>query len=224
MELIGTFALCYVGGTAVSAEVPLSQVAIAHGFILCFMIYAGAHISGAHFNPAVTVGLISIKAFEPVIGGIYILFQLLGAIIAGVVVSLLSDSPSDCGCPGGVSSEYTLWQGVVMETLATWFLMFVIMATAVDNRAPNGVFGIAIGGTLTMCICGIGPATGGALNPWRYYGPKLGALAVDGGWSGDNVGLYLSPFLGALIAAQMYQKLFLDEAMLLEKEDCDGNV
>ena len=149
-------------------------------------------------------------------------FQLLGGILAGIFVSLEHGGMKGCGCPNGMAGEpspYSAWQGALMEFFATWFLMFVIMGTAVDPNAPKGIYGAAIGGTLTMCIYGIGPITGGALNPFRAYGPILGALFM-GAFNGHNdlvfasigVWIYLFPFLGALLAAFMYKLIFLPES------------
>lgn len=184
------------------------------------MIYIGAGISGAHYNPAVTVALICIKKCLPVDGILYMAFQLLGGILAGIFVSLEHSGMKGCGCPNGMAAlPYSSWQGALMEFFATWFLMFVIMGTAVDPNAPKGIYGAAIGGTLTMCIYGIGPITGGALNPFRAYGPIIGALFMGMMNSSEvhvlnsiGVWIYFFPFLGALLAAFMYKFLFLEES------------
>lgn len=150
MEFLGTFALCLFGGFAVhgwGGANALSTVALAHGLILGIMIYAGAATSGAHYNPAVTVALLLIKKIAVVEAVMYIVSQFVGGILAGVFVSWFSVAPS-CGCPNGMSNPlYGAVTGFCVEMIATWFLMFVIMGTAVDSRAPSGVYGIAIGGT-----------------------------------------------------------------------------
>lgn len=150
MEFLGTFALCLFGGFAVhgwGGSNALSTVALAHGLILGIMIYAGAATSGAHYNPAVTVALLLIKKIPVVEAVMYIVSQFVGGFVAGLLVSWFAVLPS-CGCPNGVSNP---WYGRAVafgvELVATWFLMFVIMGTAVDSRAPSGVYGIAIGGT-----------------------------------------------------------------------------
>lgn len=217
MELIGTFALCYIGGLSVAfnntkglAGSNLTNIALAHGLVLGIFIYIGARISGAHYNPAVTVALIAIRKCHPVEGVLFICSQFFGSILAGLLIILYSGGTT-CGCPNGVGA-YSGWQGAICEFIATWFLMFVIMGTAVDPNAHKGVYGAAIGGTLTMCIFGIGPVTGAALNPFRAYGPQLAGLITNFGTVSlvsNAVWIYVFPFLGAVTAALMYDVMFL---------------
>ena len=146
-------------------------------------------------------------------------FQLLGGILAGLLLNLVNAGKGGCGCPNGMGSNSVI-TGALMEFFATWFLMFVIVGTAVDPNAPKGIYGAAIGGTLTMCIYGIGPITGGALNPFRAYGPQLGAfiskLMFEGAEdilsaNASSDWIYLMPFLGALVAAFMGKVLLLQD-------------
>jgi glycerol uptake facilitator-like aquaporin len=197
MELVGTFALCFVGGLAVQAraDAAIEAVALAHGFVLAFMIYAGANISGAHYNPAVSLALACVGKCKWLDALCFMGFQLIGAIIAGVLVAVIYDKKtleligwkklSYCGCPHGIGFstnkagesppiQMTL-QGAGIEAMATFFLMLVIMGTAVDHRKAKAVYGIAIGLTLAMCIYANAQATGAALNPWRSFGPIIGA-------------------------------------------------
>lgn len=121
---------------------------------------------------------------------------------------------SFCGCPTGIKFSNTkgtptemLLQGFFIEMIATFFLMLVIMGTAVDHRKPKAVGGIAIGLTLAMCIYANGKATGAALNPFRAWGPLLGAGLV---YSSEfklfgQFWIYTAPFAGAVIAAFLYQ-------------------
>lgn len=230
MELVGTFALCFVGGLVVQSQVDgsIEPIALAHGFVLAFMIYAGANVSGAHYNPAVTVALIVIKKCPVVDGLLFIVFQLVGSILAGFLVAVIVDEKamekigwakisgaeySYCGCPNGISSSEKkgppfrmLMQGAGIELIATFFLMLVIMGTAVDHRRPKAVAGIAIGLTLAMCIIANGKVTGGALNPFRSIGPIIGAglLHPSEFRFFSQVWIYLLPFVGALIAALLY--------------------
>ena len=104
------------------------------------MIYAGAATSGAHYNPAVTVALLLIRKIGPIDAIFYMISQFLGGFTAGIIVAVLNIETT-CGCPNGMSItnnvvEYNVVQGFVMELIGAWFLMFVIMGTAVDDRAP----------------------------------------------------------------------------------------
>lgn len=99
-----------------------------------------------------------------------------------------------------------------MEFLGSFFLLISFIGLAVDQRAPKGMYGMGIGATLTFCILSAYPATGAALNPIRYYGPKLGAAMVTGDWTGTYVWIYMTPFLGAVVGALMYKYLYLDES------------
>merc|ERR1711988_466349 len=206
MEFIGTFALCYVGGMSTGLVV---NVALAHGFALGFLIYAGGHVSGAHYNPAVTIGLCVTGHCNWLAGIFYMLFQYLGGFCAGMMCQWMKGSPS---CPGGVIAEYGAFQGALMEFWATFFLAFTVMGTAVDTRAAHGVYGMCIGGSLTMSVLGIGGITGAALNPTRYFGPALGGLLVGDGWpAGSHAWVYLFPFLGGLVACCLYNWCFLEK-------------
>lgn len=231
MELIGTFALCFVGGMAVMSKPvnadadQVNLIALAHGFVLAFMIYAGANVSGAHYNPAVSVGLLITCKCPMLDALLYIPSQLVGSILAGLLVAVISSDDvlknagwtideklNRCGCPAGPGlANQALYAGLC-ELLATFFLMFVIMGTAVDKRAPKGVYGIAIGLTLSMCIIGLVEMSGGALNPWRSIGPQIGAaiLYPKPGWEtfGKSFWIYLFPFAGAALAAFLYEFLF----------------
>ena len=229
MELVGTFALCFVGGLVVQAKADgsIEAVALAHGFVLAFMIYAGANVSGAHYNPAVSLALACIGKCKWLDALCYMGFQLVGSILAGVLVAVIYDTKkleeighkklSYCGCPHGIGFASTkegesppimmTLQGGGIEAVATFFLMWVIMGTAVDHRKAKAVYGIAIGFTLSMCIYANGVATGGALNPWRSFGPIIGSGLLHSS-EFEFLGrswIYAFPFLGALAAAFLYQ-------------------
>jgi len=200
---------------------------------LAFMIYAGGNVSGAHYNPAVTVGLIITKNCPVVDGLLYIVSQGVGSIIAGMLVYLYVDvsnlaklsgtelekatlNMNFCGCPHGLEfmkdetfaiSQFLRGGGI--EAASTFFLMFAIMGTAVDKRAAKSVYGFAIGATLAACIVSFGFATGGALNPWRHYGPIIGAGIFAPSEFQHMSLIYLFPFLGAIMAALLYGLLFM---------------
>jgi len=210
MEFTGTFALCYIGGLAVNNGGTLANVALAHGFVLGFMIYAGGHVSGANYNPAVTLGLCLTNKLDWINGLFYMLFQYLGSFLAGLLVTWYSPVNSP-GCPGGWDTAVlggSPFQGAIMELIATFFLVFTVMGTAIDTRAAKGVYGLCIGGSLTMSILGIGMKTGGALNPWRFFGPRVAGF-IMGGTFPATWWIYLFPFVGGVGAALMYGCVFL---------------
>lgn len=210
-EFIGTFALVFVGsGVLLLARVtgqPISllEIALAHGLILAVMVTATMRISG-HLNPAVTIGFLATRRIAPLMAGVYIVAQLLGAIIAAYVLkSMYPEGDFMTARAGGtmVAQGIGTGQAYMLEAIATFFLVFVVFGTAVDPRAPK-VGGLAIGFTLAAGILAIGPMTGGSLNPARSFGPAL----ASGYWEGQFI-YWLGPILGGLAAAALYEWLFL---------------
>jgi MIP family channel proteins len=204
-EFVGTFALVFVGGASIAAGGGLVAVALAHGIILAVMVSALMRISG-HFNPAVTVGFLAARRIEPMMAGVYIAAQILGAIAAAYALkSLLPAQLAASTRLGGqsVSLEISAGQAIGLEAIATFFLAFVIFGTAVDPKAPR-VAGIAIGLTIAADILAIGPFTGGSMNPARSFGP-----AVASGIFEAQAVYWIGPLLGAVAAALLYDTLFI---------------
>ncbi len=210
-EFIGTFALVFVGGAALilshtpGSTIGLLDVALAHGLILAIMVTALMRISG-HFNPAVTIGFAVTRRIAPMMAGIYIIAQLLGAMIAAYALKgLFPEALVLAARAGGqsVSSDVSLTQAVVLEAIATFFLVFVIFGTAVDPKAPK-VGGFAIGLAVAADILAIGPLTGASMNPARSFGP-----AVASGVYEAQAVYWIGPIVGAVLAALLYHHLFL---------------
>jgi len=210
-EFVGTFALVFVGsGTIIATQASqmnaaLIAVALAHGLILAVMVSALMRISG-HFNPAVTVGFLAARRIEPLMAGVYIAAQIIGAIVAAYALKgLLPASITEPTRVGGqsIAIEVSAWQAIGLEAIATFFLVFVIFGTAVDPKAPR-IGGLAIGLTLAASIFAIGPFTGGSLNPARSLGPAV----ASGVFEGQAV-YWIGPLIGALIAALLYDTLFI---------------
>ena len=210
-EFIGTFALVFVGsGILLLARVtgqPISllEIAMAHGLIFAVMVTATMRISG-HLNPAVTIGFLATRRIAPLMAGVYIAAQLLGAIVAAYVLKGMYSEIDFLTARGGgtmVVQHISTSQAYILEAIATFFLVFVVFGTAVDPRAPK-VGGLAIGFTLTAAILAIGPLTGGSLNPARSFGPAL----ASGFWEGQFI-YWLGPILGGIAAAALYEWLFL---------------
>jgi aquaporin Z len=212
-EFVGAFALTFVGvGAIVSThgvgDPSLVGIALAHGLVIAVMVSAVGHISGGHFNPAVTLGFLVTKRIEPLLGVVYWIAQFGGAALAALLVKLLlprvDTSAVHLGVPalgGGVNAG----SGMLLEAFLTFFLVFVIFATVVDPRGTfKSVAGLAIGLTITLDILFGGPLTGAAMNPSRAFGPEL----VGGHW-GDAWVWYVGPAIGGVVAAVAYELLYL---------------
>ena len=211
-ELVGTFALVFVGGGAIMMATQgagnLLTVAAAHGLILAVMVTATMRISG-HFNPAVTLGFLATRRIQPTMAGLYVVAQLGGAMLAAYAHKGLFPREVYNAAQGGTQSIALAVSGVQafgLEALATFFLVFAVFGTAVDPQAPK-IGGWAIGLTLTAAILGIGPLTGASLNPARSFGPAVAA----GIWTGQAI-YWVGPIVGGLVAAVLYDQLFLPRA------------
>src|SRR6266581_4527204 len=226
-EFVGTFAFVFVGAGSVltvgkvflpAINGPQAQdiyggltlvgVALAHGLAIAIMVSAFGHISGGHFNPAITLGFLVTRRIEPLLGVVYWAAQFAGAALAALLVKvLLPRAATDAvhlGVPalgGGVSAG----AGFVLEAIFTLFLVLVVFATAVDPRGTfKSIAGLAIGLTITIDILFGGPLTGAAMNPSRAFGPQL----VGGHWA-DGWVWYLGPAVGGVVAAVAYELLYL---------------
>ncbi len=207
-EFIATFALVFIGSGAVHINIfsngalGLTGIALAHGLVLMTMVYATGHISGAHINPAVTFGMFITKNIKGSAAFGYILAQLSGSVVAGVLlVTLLPYTPNgDLGVTK-ISSDISAITGMGIEAVLTFFLVFVIFGTAVDSKAPAGMYGLAIGLVLTFDILVGGTLTGASMNPARTFGPAL----ISGFWEHHWV-YWIGPLLGGSAATIIYKK------------------
>jgi MIP family channel proteins len=204
-EGIGTFFLVFVGAGAIAVDAQTGGaighvgIALAFAFVVLAMIYAIAHVSGAHINPAVTLGFWSVGRF-PGKGVLpYLAAQTGGAGLAALAVL------SIVGPAGGVGATVPAVgarPAVMVELLLSFSLMFVIMAMATDRRAAPGSAGLAIGLTVGFGAIFGGPLTGGSMNPARSLGPAL----AGGGWEAHWI-YWVAPTLGMLLAARAYELL-----------------
>ena len=207
-EFVGAFTLIFVGVGSIVFGSQNGQlgIALAHGLTIAVMASAVGHISGAHFNPAVTFGFLLTRRIAPSLAAVYCVAQLAGATLAAVALRLTfpDEANLDSGVPV-VSATIGNGSAIVLEAIATFFLVWVIFASAAD---PGGTFksiaGLAIGLTITIDILAIGPLTGAAMNPARALGPEL----VFNVWSDFWVYL-VGPVLGAAAAAIAYDRLYL---------------
>lgn len=203
-EFLGVFFLCLFGIGAITNDAGLTGIALAHGFAIFIAISAFAHISGAHFNPAVTVALAATKRIAALDASAYIVAQLIGGAAAAAVANLAFGSFA--GVPA-LGDGIDLTTGIIIEAIATFILMIVIMGVAVDSR---GSFATVGGFPIALAIVGdifwSGPATGAAMNPARWFGPAL----VSGDMSNALVWI-VGPIVGALLAVFAYDLVMKPE-------------
>lgn len=214
-EFVGTFALMFVGGAAILHEYDkgnIVAVALAHGLILSVMVSATMHISGGQLNPAVSIGLAIIRRQTWGQAAAWVVAQLLGSALAAKVLQLVflpsSVANGKLGATLGVlSTPDTIMPLLALEAIATFFLMFVILGSAVDNRGVGGnraVGGFGIGLTVAGCILAIGPFTGASMNPARSFGPAL----VGGFWD-VHWAYWVAPLIGATVAALVWDLVMI---------------
>ncbi len=201
-EFVGTFALVFAGCGAIMVDAKTGAlghvgVAISFGLVIMAMIYAVGHISGAHFNPAVSFAFALSRHFPWPRTFAYWAAQLLGALAAAAILrgSLGNLAHTGATLPSGSQGQSFLW-----ELVLTFFLMFVIMAVATDTRAVGEAAAIAIGGTVGLDAMFGGPISGASMNPARSAGPALVGGDLHALW------LYVvAPLVGASLGAVVYE-------------------
>jgi aquaporin Z len=210
-EFVGTFALIFVAaGGAAFARTP-TDLALANGLVIAVMVSAVGFISGGHFNPAVTLGFLVTRRIAATLAVWYWLVQFSAAALAALLLKWVLPSGPENGAHLGVpviGSGIGSNAAVVVEAVITFFLVWVIFATAVDPRgAFQQISGLAIGFTIAFGVLMAYGLTGGAMNPARAFGPQL----VGNNWAHFWV-WYIGPFAGAVIAASTYELLYLRPA------------
>jgi MIP family channel proteins len=235
-EFIGTFALVFIGAaagiysTVSSLGMGLLGIALAHGFVLAALVYTYGYISGAHVNPAVTLGLAingTIKWLEALV---YWVAQFAGAVLAAFLLKMFiatinADLASGMATTGVLTAQHAYY-ALGLEALLTFFLVNAVLHTTVDGKA-NQFSGFAIGITYTIAIMAGGPLTGASLNPARSFGPAIFTSAVTAGTPDfQNPMFYLiyfvGPFIGSVIAVLLYQFFkyeFVTSADLEDEDD-----
>jgi MIP family channel proteins len=191
-----------------------SVIGLVHVFVLLVLIQTLAVVSGAHFNPAVTVAMGALRQIKPPDAVIYIVAQLAGAVAGALIVKLLLNNFGNAETLNfgavGISDRLDgkVGLGMLAEFIGTFTLMFAIMGAAVDPRVDRAIGPFVIAGALGLGVMVMGSLTGAGFNPARAFGPAL----VSGEWGGAGdflLAYVLAPVVGALAAALAFFNLFI---------------
>jgi aquaporin NIP len=212
-EFFGTFALVFAGTGAIVIDhasggtVSHVGIALTFGLVVLAMIYAVGDVSGAHLNPAVTIGFWAARRMESRMVWPYLLSQCAGALAASVVLRAIFPHETDLGATHPAGSAV---QSFVLETVLTWLLMLVILSVSEGANEKGITAGIAIGSVIALEALFAGPISGASMNPARSLAPAVVAMNFDGLW------IYLiAPVLGALLAVPVC-------CLIREKGCCGG--
>jgi MIP family channel proteins len=205
-EFLGTFTLVFVGVAAVASGQGVAVAALAHGLVLCGIIFAYGYISGAHVNPAVTLGLLVGRQITVERAVYYWVAQLIGGVVAGVLANILIPNGAALGQTTGSLTKDAVWTAALFEAVLTFLLVSAVYQAAIFGKLGH-LAALAIGLTLAGCILAGGTYTGASLNPMRTIGPAL----VAGDFS------YLVPYLigifgGAVVAGLLHVAIFRPDA------------
>src|SRR2546421_9193925 len=211
-ELIGTFAFVFIGAgsiitnTLTHGAIGLLGIALAHGLALAIVITIFAATSGGHINPAVTIAMLVTRRIAPLLGLLYIVAQLVGATLAGLLLQAIYPQAvwqaAQLGTPS-LAPGVSFGTGVLVEAVLTFFLLLAVFGTAVDPRAPKiGGFGIGLTGLVDILMGGA--LTGASMNPARTFGP-----APAGGFLDNDLRYLVGALIGAGIAALLYPYVIL---------------
>ena len=218
-EFLGTFALVFFGAGSICADrylqssggIGLLGIALAHGLAIAIMVSALGHVSGGHFNPAVTIGFWVTKRTGTMEAFLYWAAQVLGGIAAAYVLRAVIPEETWRAVALGTPSlvrDFSKAAAMLLEAVCSFFLVLVFFATAVDELGTfRSIAGFGIGLTITLGILVIAPFTGAAMNPARAFGPAL----ASGHWT--NWGVYwIGPLAGGFIAGLFYDTLYLKKS------------
>ena len=198
-EFVGTFTLIFIGGGAgiVSGQ-DIVAVALANGLAIGVMVSNLGHISGGHFNPAITLGFVATRRIEFRLAVVYWVSQFAGATVAAVILRGFFHKLVVGAVPH--APVFGAGKGFALELILTFFLVWAVWATAVDPRgAFKSIAGLAIGLTITIDVFVGGPLTGAAMNPARVFGPAVAAMY----WKAHYV-YWIGPLLGGAAGGFVY--------------------
>jgi aquaporin Z len=207
-ELIGTYILVFAGTGAVVVDMLTGAmghvgIALTFGLVVTALIYAFGHISGAHFNPAVSIAFVVMDEFDKRELMVYIVAQLMGAILASITLYFLFiveiKNMEDVAYLGATLPRGSWWQSFVFEFILTFILMLVISSSAVHAKAVKSFAGIAIGFTVGLEAMFAGPICGASMNPARSIAPALVSGHLESLW------IYIvATILGAVASVYVY--------------------
>lgn len=220
-EFIGTFFLCFAGIAAIlNNQEPINSgsglvgIALAHGIALSVAVCIFGGLSGAHFNPAVTIGMLVTGRIKPALAVSYIGSQLLGSTVAAYLCKFIfpaaAVTSANLGIPlpgGWIDPSSVVMIVLIVEFVLTFLLITAIFGTAVDERGKAvKIGGFGIGLTVTFDILAGGPITGASMNPARSFGPALAQMHFDLHWC-----YWVAPIAGAVVGALLYHHFILPE-------------
>lgn len=203
-ESLGTLLLVLIGcGSTVHKEGTLLSVALCFGLTVASVVWSIGHISGAHINPAVTIGLLVTRKISLMRGLLYILAQMIGAILGAALLKGFFPNPGTMGSTL-VADDVSVFQAFVIEIIITFVLVFVVMSSIDTGRKDlGGSVPLSIGLAVTTCVLAAGPLTGASMNPARSFGPAIVSNNMTNHWV-----YWLGPILGGIIAALLYDFIF----------------
>jgi len=214
-EFIGTALFVFIGAASIVVNAMTARgvtalgIALAHGIGMVVLISALMGISGAHFNPAVSLGLLVAGKIEPRTCGRYVLAQLVGAVVGALAVKAIFPATAVNAVSAGtpqLSLNIGLAQGIALEAVFTFFLVSSVFGTAVSPEAPK-IGGLGIGLAIFVAALVIGGLTGGAINPARAFGPAL----VSWTWHSQAV-YWIGPLAGGVVAGWVWKAFLLPKA------------
>jgi MIP family channel proteins len=221
VEALGAFALCFfsIGAVVLTQGLDIVAIGLATGLAIGIMVAAAGHISGGHYNPAVTVGMLATKRISPIDGVAYIVAQMVGAVLGAGAITLayldVDRNRVNLGLPTVGTSivadpavDLSASNALAMEIILTFFLVLVIFGTAVDKRSiGRWVAPLAIGITIAIGNMAGVAASGAAMNPIRWVGPAV----IQQDWANAWVWI-VGPIVGGLVAALLYDFFLMDKS------------
>jgi MIP family channel proteins len=220
-ELVGTFVLVLFIALIVSVYArpgistpEFAVIGLLHAFVLMMLIQTLGGTSGAHFNPAITIGLAAVRKIDPKAALGYIAMQLIGAIAAAALCKAILSELMPAASLGNPSVSHLLagktLLGALCELVGTFALVWAVMGVAVNPRGTRDWAGFVIGATLGFAVMTFAPLTGAGLNPARALGPAIVAGSFSGGFGDFAVVYIVGPIVGGLVASLGYKLLVLD--------------
>ncbi|GAB4831486.1 Aquaporin NIP1-1 [Ancistrocladus abbreviatus] len=214
-EVLGTYFVIFAGCGAVVVNlnndkiITLPGISTVWGLVVMVMVYSVGHISGAHFNPAVTIAFATCRRFPWKQVPAYIFCQVLGSTLASGTLRLIFNGHQDHFA--GTAPAGSNLQSLVIEFIITFYLMFVISGVATDNRAIGELAGLAVGATILLNVMIGGPISGASMNPARSLGPAIVSNHYKGIW------IYIvGPISGAVAGAWVYNIIRFTDKPLRE--------